>query len=100
MVSGLISIEFVKHFGRRTLLIGGHIGIALAHGLCAYFNFSGSNTGIIVMIILFDLIYYNSSGPLAWVYAAETLIDVALGIAILVLYFSAFTLSIISPILM
>ena len=100
VISGLISIEFVKHFGRRTLLIWGHIGIAGAHGLCAYFNYSSNNNGIIAMIILFDLIYYNSSGPLAWVYAAETLIDVALGIALTILYFSAFSLSVVSPILM
>ena len=52
------------------------------------------------MIILFYLFYNNTTGPIAWIYAAETTIDVALGISILVLYGSAFAMSIICPILM
>lgn len=52
------------------------------------------------MIIIYYLFYYNTTGAIAWIYAAETTIDVALGISILVLYGSAFILSIVCPILM
>ena len=100
VITGLISIEFIKHFGRRTLLIWGHVGIGFAHGMCGYFNLIGANYGIIAMIMLFYLVYYNSSGPLAWMYAAETCIDIALGISLLTLYGSAFSISVVTPILM
>ena len=52
------------------------------------------------MIMLFLLIYYNTSGPLAWMYAAETNVDVAVGISILTLWGTALLLCLISPILM
>ena len=72
----------------------------MAHGGCAYFDATDNNTGIVAMVIFFLFAYYNSSGPLAWLYAAETLIDAALGTAITILYLTAFVLSVVSPILM
>lgn len=70
------------------------------HGFVAYFDYVDQDTGIVVMILLFLTFYYNSTGPIAWMYAAETTIDVALGISLLVLWGSACILSIVSPILM
>ena len=55
---------------------------------------------MIAMVLLFLLVYQNSSGPVAWLYAAETTIDTALGTCLLVLWGTVFLLSFLCPMLM
>lgn len=38
VVAATMAFYVVKRLGRRTLLLWGHIGIAICHGLVAYFN--------------------------------------------------------------
>ena len=52
------------------------------------------------MICLFLLIFENSSGPLAWLYAAETVVDVALGMCYFTLWGTVLILSMVCPVLM
>jgi len=56
--------------------------------------------GVLGSIIFFKLVFENSSGPLAWLYAAETTQDVALGFCLLNLWGVTFILSIVCPIMM
>jgi len=100
LVSSLISTQTVKFFGRRTLVIWGHAGIAVVHFMVAYFHNTGNNNGMLAMILLFLFVYQNTSGPVAWLYAAETTIDVALGICLLTLWGTVFCLSLATPVLM
>lgn len=46
----------------------------------------GNDEGIVVMICVFIFIYANTTGPIAWVYSAETCTDVGLGVCLLTLW--------------
>ena len=56
--------------------------------------------GAIVSTMLFMGAYSWTTGPIAWVYATETLIDTGLGVTMLAMNVSIFVLSLISPVLM
>ena len=48
----------------------------------------------------FVVLYMNTTGPMAWIYAAETTIDVGLGFCLGTLYMWVFILSLVSPVVM
>jgi SP family facilitated glucose transporter-like MFS transporter 8 len=100
MLASLMSTRIVKYFGRKTLVVWGHAGIAIVHCAIGVFNNMGENLGVLLLLLAFLIIYQNTSGPVAWLYAAETNIDSALGFCLLVLWGSVFILSIVCPILM
>ena len=52
------------------------------------------------MVLFFILSYNNSSGPIAWIYAAETTLDAGLSLALFTLYFTVYLLSLVCPIMM
>ena len=95
----MCSILAVKYFGRRTLVIWGHLAIAAAHFGVAYSIGKESDFGSIGFILVFLIVYQCSSGPVAWLYAAETTIEAALGLCVFVLWGTVFLLSLICPIL-
>lgn len=64
----------------------GHVGIAVAHALIGVFILTGFDIGIMVMICVFIWIFANTTGPLAWVYSAETCTDIGLGVCLLTLW--------------
>jgi len=100
MFSSLISTQTVKFFGRRTLVVWGHMFIAIIHCSIGLLNNAGNDIGVLVMLLMFLFVYQNTSGPVAWLYAAETTIDAALGICLLTLWGTVFILSLVCPILM
>ena len=67
-------------------MLYGHTGIAIAHLLIAIFIIIDFNVGVLVMICVFMFVYASSSGPVAWLYAAETCCDVSLGVALQTLW--------------
>ena len=81
-LSTLVGIYFVRTFARKGLLLYGHTGIFLAHMLIAIFTITGFDVGVLTMICVFMFVYATSSGPVAWLYAAETCCDVSLGVAL------------------
>lgn len=60
----------------------------------------GDNFLMLVGIFLFVLVYVNTSGPLAWVYAAETTVDAGLSFCLFTLYADVLILSLTCPVLM
>lgn len=96
----MLAIVTVKYIGRRPLVIWGHLSIAVIHFMIGWFNNNGNNTGVLVGMLVFLLAYQNTSGPVAWMYAAETNIDAALGISLFTLWGTVFVLSLVCPILM
>lgn len=82
----VVAIWTIQTFGRKPLLVWGHFGIAVAHALIGTFILIGFDIGIVVMICVFIFIYANSTGPIAWVYSAETCTDVGLGVCLLTLW--------------
>jgi len=99
-LSSALSIWTVRTFGRRSLLIFGHVGICICHLMIATFILEGIDIGVLVMLCIFMLIYQNTSGPIAWIYAAETCTDVALGVSLNVLYGTIMVLSLTTEPLM
>lgn len=57
LVASSMATLTVRYFGRRTLLIFGHIAIAIVHSMVAIFNIEGNNVGVVCMIILFSFAY-------------------------------------------
>ena len=62
----------------------------------AIFTLTGTDYGVLAMLVSFLFIYQNSSGPVAWAYVSETCCDAALGANLLVLYGVVFILSLIT----
>jgi hypothetical protein len=52
-----------------------------------------NNNGVLLGIFIFLLAYNMTSGPIAWVYAAETSVDVGLGFILMTLYGDVVVLS-------
>jgi len=100
LFGALLSSYIVKVFKRKTLLVWGNFGIALCHVLIGFAVLYGNINMAFFMIISFELIFVNTSGPVAWIYANETVTDTGLGICLLFLWITLFTLSLISPALM
>ena len=100
IVFGFTSIIVIRKLKRKTIFIGGHIGVGISWLLVAYFNYVGNSLGIIIGMNMFMLFYINSSGPLAWTYAAETCVDAAIGIVIMCIYVNVIYLAIICPIIL
>jgi SP family arabinose:H+ symporter-like MFS transporter len=86
VIFAVLALYLVKKVGRRVLLIWGHLGMAVSFGLFAYFSTYNNDKGALAMIMFFLMFYQSSSGPVAWMYAAETTIDAAFGIVLLVLW--------------
>ena len=80
------AIWTVQQFGRRPLLGWGYAGIAVSHLAIGWSILYGFDEGIIVMLCLFIWLYANTTGPLAWVYSAETCSEIGLGVCLLTLW--------------
>ena len=53
LLAFVMAIWTIKSFGRRPLLLYGHIGIAIAHALIGWFIIIGFDIGIVAMICIF-----------------------------------------------
>jgi len=56
-----------------------HFGIAVCSA-------KGWNFALIILINVFLLVYLTTSGPVAWIYSAETCTDSTLGVVIMTLW--------------
>lgn len=56
-LASFMSTQTVRFFGRKPLLIFGHLGIAVVHALVAIFNINGVSIGVVLMILLFIFVY-------------------------------------------
>ena len=100
-IAALISsLWIIKMVGRRTLVLYGHAAMGLTHVFIGVSNIYGWNTCVIIAMNLFLVAYQFTSGPVAWIYAAETNIDVAVGFSILSLWGTVLVLSFVTPNLM
>ena len=85
-IAAMIGIPVVRNFGRRTLLLYGHAIMAFLHFVLAFCAFMDYQMFIIVLVNIFLLVYLTTSGPVAWIYSAETCTDATLGIVIMTLW--------------
>ena len=99
-VTSFLSIFIVKVFKRKTLLIIGHILMGVCHILVGIFDIYGIDIGVVIMINLFCVSYEVTTGPIAWLYASEVVVDSALGFCILCLWCTVLLLSLTTKFLM
>ena len=99
-VASIASIATVRAFGRRPLLIFGHVGVAVCHGLLGLFIVSGHGLAVLITMCLFMIIYQNTCEPVGQVYVTEVCSDIALGISTQVLWLVIFVESLITETLM
>lgn len=86
LLSYINCIWTVNAYGRRSLLLFGHIGIACAHFCIALSIVYSFNFGVVLMMCAFIWLYANTTGTIAWVYAAETCTDIGMGVCLLTLW--------------
>ena len=75
----------MSYLGRRTLLIFGHLVIAIIHGMTGIFNNANMDTAMVLMFPTFIFIYNLTTGTVCWVYVTETVIDIAMGLVLFTL---------------
>ena len=98
-VASLFSTQFVRCFGRKTLLLWGHLTIAIIHSAVSIFNMQGLETGVVIMTMTFMIPYQLTTGPITYIYATETIIDAGMGIVMPALFGTIFVLSLVCPII-
>ena len=74
--------------------------MAITHILLGVFNNHHQDNLVLIMMVLFIVAYQSTSGPVAWIYAAETTVDAALGFCMLTLWGTVVILSLVCPVLM
>ena len=90
LIASIVSFWTVNTFGRRNLLLFGHIGVTLslfAIGLCIIFDWK---VMLFLLINLNAFICYISNATLLGIYITEICTDIALGIGIVVLSLTIF----------
>ena len=99
-VTSFLSIFIIKIFKRKTLLVIGHLSMGVCHILVGIFDIYGIDIGVVIMINLFCVSYEVTTGPIAWLYASEVVVDSALGFCILCLWCTVLLLSLTTKFLM
>ena len=82
-VAGIWTCRFI---GRRTLLLWGHVGIAIAYFGVGLFTILEINYGVLGMMCFFLLAFWTTTGPVSWVYATETCCDTGHAACLLTLF--------------
>lgn len=89
----------IERLGRKSLLVNGMGAIAIVLGLFAVVSFINHDSGFLKFLIWgYILIFGLSIGPIPWVYIADVLPDIAIGIAVLGNWASTFLISLFFPI--
>ena len=100
LIGATTAIWTINKFGRRFLLLWGHTGVAFSHFMIGISICVDWNPGVLIGICLFLFIYQNTSGPIAYQYATETVCDSALSVCICSLYLTVLFLSLVTNPLM
>eukprot|EP00347_Sterkiella_histriomuscorum_P020023 403339395 len=91
------SVFIIKRFGRRTLLIPGHVLMGLINiiiGLAANYH---QDMMIVSFIITFCATYQIFNGPIIWMYLSEVAVDQALAFTFLALWLAYLVIGISTP---
>ncbi len=100
LVGYVFALPAIRYIGRRWLLIGGHLAMALFHGLVGYCVVNQYNIEVVLFMVLFIMTYEIANGPVIWLYVSEVVVDSALGICIFTLYGTILVLSLTTNFLM
>ncbi|MBP2160829.1 MULTISPECIES: sugar porter family MFS transporter [Asticcacaulis] len=72
LIATVIGMSFIDKLGRKTLLIAGAVGVAIALGGVAVIMATGEGRSLLLgMLLLFIVSFAFSQGAVIWVYLAE-----------------------------
>mmetsp|Transcript_17593 Transcript_17593/g.15506 ORF Transcript_17593/g.15506 Transcript_17593/m.15506 type:complete len:486 (+) Transcript_17593:14-1471(+) len=77
----LFVIYLLSKFGRKTLMIVGHLGMISSLLILAIMSIIGFSTGIIIFTLVFIAFFEFGIGPILWLYAAEVMTDSGMAFA-------------------
>ena len=95
--STLICLVNLFYFGRRTLIIGGYIGMTLMLTLLSSFCYLGSTIGIVASVMLFIFFFANSASTVVWLYNAEIMHDKAVALSTTIYWIGGLIISLSVP---
>ena len=91
----------VRYYRRRPLFISGYIAIAIVHGAIGACALLKIDIEVLIMITLFNFIFFLTIGPTTWVYVIETTNDsTSLTVCLFTLWTTILILSLVCPIIM
>ena len=93
LLATIVSGQVIKRFGRKTILIWGDIAIASCLISIGILGYSEQYTAIKYFIMLYIIAFGLSYGPVLWIFVAEILPDIGVGVAILLNWIGAFAVA-------
>jgi hypothetical protein len=100
LLAHIPAVFLIKKLPRRTLLIYGHIIIAVCHIFVGAFAASTNDLGVVIMMSMFMVVYVITNGPIIWLYVSEIASDAALGFCLFILWTFVLLLSLSTNFLM
>jgi hypothetical protein len=100
LLAHIPAVYLIKKFPRRTLLIYGHVAIAVCHIFVGAFAASTNDLGVVIMMSMFMVVYVITNGPIIWLYVSEIVSDAALGFCLFILWSFILLLSLTTNFLM
>ena len=100
LLAHIPSVYLIKKLPRRTLLVWGHVIIAICHIMVSIFAASTNDLGVIVMLIFYIVTYVIANGAIIWLYVSEIVVDSALGLCLFELWLIILLLSLFTAPLM
>ena len=97
--SSVASVFLFKIMGRRTLLIGNLLIMALCCGLMIVLTSEGNFTTQLIIILIYICSFELGPGPVCWVYMAEITNDKAMSVGTALNWVLTLFMSIIIPVM-
>lgn len=99
LIATLISGQIINRFGRKTILIWGDILITTTTIVTAVLFWNEAYVALAYPIFTFIVLFGFSYGPVPWIYIAEILPDIGIGVAVTVNWTGSFLIALLFPIL-
>ena len=91
--------QLIHRFGRKTILIWGDITITITLIVTSILFLYDSYQALVYPIFLFIVLLNLSVGPMIWIYTAEILPDIGVGIAVVFNWLGAFLVALLFPLI-
>ena len=79
LVAAFLAIKTVPYFGRRFLYVYGQIALGLTLATISLCIVNSFYTITIILVLIFEIIYATSVGPVHWIFVPEICNDAQLG---------------------
>lgn len=95
-VGAIAAYLTVNNFGRVSILLNSHWGMAVAHWILAVCIMFEYNFASVLLILVHIFIFQISEGPILWIYSAEVCYDSAFGLVTFGQFLNLFLISVVT----